>query len=77
MNNMSQLIQMVKNSNNPQQMAINMLRQNSKGNPMLENLINLASNGNTSGVEEVCRNILRSSGYDPDELMNQFMGKFK
>lgn len=77
MNNPLQLIQMLKKSGNPQQMALNMLQQNCNGNPMLENLVNMANNGDGAGVEQVCRNIIKSRGMDPDELMKNFQGQFR
>lgn len=70
-----QLIRMLK-SGDPQQIAMNMLQQNAKGNPMLENIVDLANNGDSVGVEQVCRNIIKSKGYDPDELMNNIKNQF-
>lgn len=76
MNNIIQLIQMVKNGN-PQQIAMNLLQQNAKGNPMFENLINLTNNGDMAAVEQICKNIIRSKGMDPDKMMEQFQSQFK
>lgn len=71
----TQLLQMLKNGN-PQQIAMNLLQQNAKGNPMLENLMNLANKGDNAAVEEICKNVIRSKGYNPDELMNNFKNQF-
>lgn len=68
-----QLLQMLKGGN-PQSVAMNMLQQNAN-NPMMQNLLNLANQGNGAGVETICRNILKSKGYDPDELMKEFQNK--
>lgn len=70
-----QLMRMLKGGN-PQQIAMNLLQQNSNGNPMLENLLNLANDGNNAAVEQVCRNILTSKGYNPDELMKSIQDQF-
>lgn len=70
----AQLIQMLKGGD-PKQIAMNMLQKNAKGNPMLENLMNLANNGDNAAIEQICRNALRSKGYDPDELMKNFQSK--
>lgn len=78
MNNMqfpTQLIQMLKGGN-PQAIAMNLLQQNCKGNPMMENIMNLANQGDGAAVTEVCKNIIRSKGMDPDELMNNFKNQF-
>lgn len=77
MNNPLQLMQMLKNSNNPQQMIMNILQQNSNGNPMMENLISMANKGDGAGVEQLCKNLIRSRGMDPDELMRNFQSQFK
>lgn len=71
-----QIMQMLK-SGNPQQIAMNFLQQNSPGNPMLENILNLANNGDMAGVETVCKNVIRSKGLDPDELMKNFQSQWK
>ena len=49
--NPMQLIGMLKNSGNPQQMIITMLEQCAQGNPVMENLINLAKNNDTKSIE--------------------------
>ena len=71
-----QLIQMLKNGN-PQQIVMGFLQQNAKVNPMMENLANMASSGNEAGVIQLCKNLIRSRGMDPDELMKNFQSKFK
>ena len=45
--NPMQIIQMLKNGGNPQQIVIDMLEQNSQDNPVLNNLLSLAKEGNT------------------------------
>lgn len=65
----TQLIKMLKNGN-PQQIAMNMLQQNSNGNPMIENVINMANNNNSAGIETIARNLCKSRGIDADEMMN-------
>jgi len=46
-----QLIQLIKNGNNPQQLIMNYLQQNNQGNiPVLNNAANMAQNGNISGL---------------------------
>lgn len=72
----TQLINMIKGGN-PQEIALNMLSGKAKGNPMLENLLNMANNGDGEAVTAMCKNILRSKGYNPDELYNQFQSQFK
>lgn len=54
-----QLINMIKNGQNPQQLMMNILGQN---NPILENAMNLAQNGNTSALEMIARNLAHQIG---------------
>lgn len=44
--NPMQLIQMIKGGQNPQQLVMNILQQKSQTNPILNNAMNLAKNGN-------------------------------
>lgn len=71
-----QLIQMFKGGN-PQQTIMGMLQQNTKGNPMMENVMGMMNNGNSKGVEQIARNLCKSRGIDPDEAFKQIQSQFK
>jgi hypothetical protein len=78
--NPMQLIQMIKNGQNPQQMMINILEQNSANQPFMQNLLNLAKNGRTMDIEKIARNIAKERGIDFDQAFNSFksqLGAFK
>ena len=60
---------------NPKQIAMNMIKQNS--NPMIANLIKMANEGKTQGIEEFARNIMREQGMDFDSEFANFMQNFK
>lgn len=45
-----QLIQMIKGGSNPQQLLMNILQQQGNDNPILQNAMNLAKNGNISAL---------------------------
>lgn len=64
-----QLINMVKNGQNPQQLMMNILGQN---NPILENAMKLAQNGNTSALEMIARNLAQQRGLDFDTEFAKF-----
>lgn len=72
-----QILNMIKGGGNPQQIAMSMLSNKAKGNPMLENLLNMVNNGNEEGITTICKNILKSKGYDPDELMKNIQNQLK
>ncbi len=64
--NPMQLIQMIKSGRNPQQLLSNILQQQGQNNPILNNAVNLAKNGNTSGLEMLARNLAQQRGLDFD-----------
>lgn len=70
--NPMQIIQMLKNGGNPQQIVIGMLEQNSQDNPVLDNLLSLAKEGNTQEIENFARNMLKEQGKDFDKEFNSF-----
>ena len=67
--NPMQLIQLIKSGKNPQQLVMGILQQQSQSNPILNNAMNLASNGNISGLEMLARNLAAQRGIDFDKEM--------
>lgn len=74
-NNM-QLIQFIKNSQNPQQLIMNMVQQQVGSNPLFSNIINLAQQGKTKEIENIARNMLKEKGLDFDKEFNSFRQQF-
>jgi hypothetical protein len=74
--NPMQMIQMIRGSGNPQQMMMNMIKQNSSSNPMLSNAMKMMENGNTSGVEDMVKNICKDKGIDPNDVMKATKNMF-
>ena len=75
MNNPMQFMNMLKGIKNPKDAVINMIKTNN--NPMIKNLVEMAEKGDTTGVENFARNILKEQGRDFDAEMNDFMKNFK
>ena len=75
MNNSMEMIKTIMSNKNPQQVIQNMISSNT--NPMLNNLINMAQNGDTKGVENFARNIFKEKGRDFDKEFSEFMSNFK
>lgn len=71
-----QLIQIIKSGNNPQQLVMNFLQQTGNQNPILNNAYNLTRNGNTSGLEQLARNLAAQKGLDFDKQFNSFKQLF-
>lgn len=67
--NPMQLIQLIKSGKNPQQLVMGILQQQSQNNPILNNAMNLANNGNVSGLEMLARNLAAQRGIDFDKEM--------
>ena len=68
--NPMQIIQMIKSGSNPQQLIMSFLQQ--QNNPMANNLLQMAQNGNTSEIEQIARNICAQKGLDFDKEFNSF-----
>lgn len=70
--NPMQLIQLIKNGQNPQQLLMGILQQQGQNNPILKNAINMANNGNVSGLEMLARNLTAQKGMDFDKEFSNF-----
>mgnify|MGYP007133777935 CR=1 FL=1 len=55
----------------------NILSKMSINNPILNNVINMAQNGDTKGVETFARNICKQRGLDFDTEFNKFKDTLK
>lgn len=61
-----------------QQMIINMLLQRvTKGNPAVINAVNMFRSGNSSGVEQIARNMCKTNGSNPDEVLRTVQNMFR
>lgn len=66
------LIQMIKGGKNPQQLLMNILKNQNGNNPILNNAVNMAQNGNVSGLEMIARNLAAQRGLDFDKQFANF-----
>ena len=71
-----QLIQMIKSGQNPQQLVMSILQQQSQKNPILNNAMNLAQGGNAQGLEMLARNLAAQRGLDFDTAFANFKKQF-
>lgn len=70
--NPMELIQMIRNGQNPQQLVMNMLQSQMGNTPMGANLLNLAKNNNTAEIEQIARNLMQQRGIDFDKEFANF-----
>lgn len=73
-NNLEMLKSLMKQNKTPQE-AINTLIGNA--NPVVTNLVTMAKNGDSQGVENFARNLLKEKGQDFDKEFSKFMSNFK
>ena len=70
--NSAQIIQMIKNGQNPQQLVLSMLQAQMGNNPVYQNLYMLAQQGRTGEIEQIARNIYKANGADFDKEFSAF-----
>ena len=63
--------------NNPIQMIKNLIMNKQINNPIFKEVITKAQNGDSKGVEEFARNLLKGQGRDFDKEFGEFMKNFK
>jgi hypothetical protein len=64
------LIQMIKQGKNPQQLMMSVLEGSASMSPIGANLLQLAKNNDTQGIEKFARNVFHSRGLDYDKEFN-------
>jgi len=53
-----------------------MLERSAQGNPFMGNLLQMARNRDSAGIENVARNIAKEKGIDYDKEFNSFKQMF-
>ena len=76
MKNPMQIMQMIKSGGNPQQMIMNMMKQQAGSNPVMNNALQMMEKGDNAGLENLARNLCSEKGINPDEAFNQIKGQF-
>lgn len=71
-----QIMQMMKNGGNPQQMLMNMMKQQAGSNPIMNNALQMMEKGDNAGLEKLARNLCSEKGINADEAFNQIKGQF-
>lgn len=72
-----QLIQLIKSGSNPQQLVMSVLNQRAQENPMFANMLKLANNNDTQGLEQIAKNLAKERGMDFDKAFADFKQIFK
>ena len=70
--NPMQIIQAIRQGQNPQQVTMNIVREKMGQTPMGQNLLNLAENNKTQEIEQIARNMCQQKGIDFDKEFAAF-----
>ena len=70
--NPMQIIQAIKQGQNPQQVTMNIVKEYIGQTPMGRNLINLAENNKGQEIEQIARNMCQQRGVDFDKEFAAF-----
>ena len=76
MMNPMQLMQMIRGGGNPQQAIINIMKQQSGNNPVIDNAINMMEKGDNAGIEKLARNLCKERNINPDDILSQVKNQF-
>ena len=74
--NPMQIIQAIRQGQNPQQITMNIVKQRMGNTPIGQNLIKLAENNQTQEIEQIARNICQQRGVDFDKEFTAFKSMF-
>ena len=74
--NPMQLIQMIKGGYNPQQLVMSILQQQNNNNPIVQNAVNLAQNGDITALRSLAQNLAAQKGLDFDTEFAKFKKSF-
>lgn len=69
-------VQLIKHGQNPQQLVMQVLEQQAKGNPLYANLLSLAKTGKGKEIEVIARNMAKEKGIDFDTEFTTFKQMF-
>lgn len=70
--NPMQLIQLIRSGQNPQQLLMGILKNQSSSNPMYKDFLYLVQNNRTNEIEPIVRTMFAKNGLDFDKEFNSF-----
>ena len=70
--NPMQIIQAIRQGQNPQQITMNIIKERMGNTPMGQNLLNLAENNKSQEIEQIARNMCEQRGVDFDKEFAAF-----
>lgn len=73
--NPMQIIRAISQGQSPQEMVMQIIQERMGNTPLGQNLMNLARNNDTAGIEQVARNMAKQKGIDYDKEFQAFKNK--
>lgn len=70
-------IKMLRNAQNPQQMMVNTLKQQTGNNPVMNNALQMMEKGDGAGIEKLARNLCKERNVNADEMFKQVKEQFE
>lgn len=70
--NPMELIQKIRQGQNPQQLMLSVLESRAASNPVYANLLAMAKDGRTNEIEAFARNVAKERGIDFDKEFSKF-----
>lgn len=70
-------IQMLRSAQNPQQMMVNTLKQQTGNNPVMNNALQMMEKGDGAGIEKLARNLCKERNVNADEMFKQVKEQFE
>lgn len=69
------VLQAIRSGQNPQQLMLQIMKNNMSYSPLEANLFKLAQEGNTPEIEKIARNLAQARGIDYDKEFPAFVRK--
>ena len=70
-------VQALRNTQNPKQMLMNTLKQQTGNNPVMNNALQMMEKGDEVGIEKLARNLCKERNVNADEMFKQIREQFK
>lgn len=71
------IFSIIKSAGNPQAFLFELIQRQYGNNPIMRNVISLANDNNTQGIEALARNLCKERGIDPDAMFQDVAGKIR
>lgn len=75
--NFMDLIQLIRGGQNPQQLAMNIISQQGNNNPIVQNALGFANNGDINALLNLAKNLSAQKGLDFNQEFTNFVNSLR